>query len=279
MDNWYLRDSRGGQVGPISRQVAVDLIRARPGFFLHVSNDGAEWKPIARQPHVQALVGAEPVAVRLRRETDEAQRLMFDLDRFRDLQPHQLFGVPANSSLKEYRAGFAQRAKHVHPGRLPRDVAPALLRAQMAVYQYLTEVLSEVEKRLAAAAQSAPGAEPREDVWSLTRLRLQQTEARMRASLDINSSTAHVFSVHRLMNLQNTSVFFPCLPTLGLGTRMLVTFRFLEASRTIEALGAVALDSGTVDSRNHLRGFGVRLDGLDIETKGFMMREVQRLTR
>ena len=279
MDNWYLRDSRGGQVGPISRQVAVDLIRARPGFFLHVSNDGTEWKPIARQTHVQALVGAEPPAVRLRRETDEAQRLMFDLDRFHDLQPHQLFGVPANSSLKEYRAGFAQRAKHVHPGRLPRDVAPALLRAQMAVYQYLTEVMSEVEKRLAAAAQSAPGAKPREDVWSLTRLRLQQTEARMRASLDINSSTAHVFSVHRLMNLQNTSVFFPCLPTLGLGTRMLVTFRFLEASRTIEALGAVALESGTVDSRNHLRGFGVRLDGLDIETKGFMMREVQRLTR
>lgn len=279
MDNWYLRDSRGGQVGPVSRQVAVDLIRARPGFFLHVSNDGAEWKPIARQAQVQALVGAEAPAVRRTRETDEAQRLMFDLDRFRDLQPHQLFGVPANSSLKDFRAGFAQRAKHVHPGRLPRDVAPELLRAQMAVYQYLTEVMGNVEKRLNAVATAAPPAMPHAEVWNLTRLQLQQTDARLRASLEINSSTAHVFSVHRLMNLQNTSVFFPCVPTLGLGTRMLVTFRFLDASRTIEALGAVALESGTVDSRNHLRGFGVRLDGLDTETKGFMMREVQRLTR
>lgn len=282
MDNWYLKDSRGGQVGPISREVAVDLIRARPGFFLHVSGDNLTWKPIARQPQVQAMVGAELPDVRRRRETEEAQRLMFELDRFKDLRPHQLFGVPANATAKDFRAGFAARAKHVHPGRLPKDVAPELLRAQMAVYQYLTEVITTVEKRFtsAAAAASTPSPAPsREDTWALARLRLHQTDARMKGSLEINGSTAHVFSVHRLMNLQNASVFFPCLPTLGLGTRMLLTFQFVEAQRNIEALGAVALESGTVDSRNHLRGFGVRLDGLDMETRGFMMREVQRLTR
>ena len=282
MDNWYLRDSRGGQVGPISRVVAVDLIRARPGFFLHVSVDNVTWKPIARQPQVQAMVGAEHPEVRRRRETEEAQRLMFELDRFKDLRPHQLFGVPANATAKDFRAGFAARAKHVHPGRLPKDVAPELLRAQIAVYQYLTEVITTVEKRFATAAAmpSMPTPVPtREDTWALARLQLQHTSARLKGSLEINGSTAHVFSVHRLMNLQNASVFFPCLPTLGLGTRMLLTFQFVEAQREIEALGAVALESGTVDQRNHLRGFGVRLDGLDAETRGFMMREVQRLTR
>jgi len=283
MDNWYLRDSRGGQVGPISRQVAVDLMRARPGFFMHVSSDSVEWQPIARQAQVQALVGDEAPAKRRARELDEAQRLMFELDRFRDLAPHQLFGVPASSTLKDFRAGFAARAKHVHPGRLPRDVSPELLRAQMAVYQYLTEVLRNLEKRFENAAAAAASATPvptaRENVWTLAKLQLQQTAARLKGSLEINSATAHVFSIHRLMNLQNSSVFLPCLPTLGLGTRMLLTFNFVEAQRDIEALGAVALESGTVDSRNHLRGFGVRLDGLDTETKGFMMREVQRLAR
>lgn len=283
MDNWYLRDSRGGQVGPVSRQVAVDLIRSRPGFFLHVSNDNISWKPLARQPQVQSLVGAEAPDLRRRRETEEAQRLLFDLDRFRDLKPHQLFGVPATATIKDFRAGFAARAKHVHPGRLPRDVAPELLRAQMAVYQYLTEVLQNLEKRFAnaAAASVAPPPAPpsREAVWNLTKLHLQQTEARLKASLDIDASTAHVFSVHRLMNLNNASVFFPCLPTLGLGTRMSLTFHFVEAGRDIEALGAVALESGTVDHRNHLRGFGVRLDGLNAEMRGFMLREVERLTQ
>ena len=224
MDNWYLRDSRGGQVGPISREVAVDLIRARPGFFLHVSSDSVEWKPIARQPQVQAMVVDEAPAKRRARELEEAQRLMFDLDRYRDLKPHQLFGVPASSTLKDFRAGFAARAKHVHPGRLPRDVSPELLRAQMAVYQYLTEVMQELEKRLPRVASVASSPTPvptaREDVWTLAKLQLQQTSARLKGSLDINPSTAHVFSIHRLMNLQNASVFFPCLPTLGLGTRM-----------------------------------------------------------
>ncbi len=223
---------------------------------------------------------AESPEARKLRENDEAQRLMFELDRFRDLKPYQLFGVPASATVRDFRAGFAARAKHVHPGRLPKDVSPVLLKAQMAVYQYLTEVMQAVEKRLNTAAAVAASAPPpaREHTWALARLALQQTESRLKGSLEINTSTAHVFSVHRLMNLQNASVFFPCLPTLCLGTRMMLTFRFVEAQRSIEALGAVALEAGMVDSRNHLRGFGVRLDGLAPETKGFMLREVQRLT-
>jgi hypothetical protein len=68
------------------------------------------------------------------------------------------------------------------------------------------------------------------------------------------------------------------LPTLALGTRLRLTFQFVEAGRDIEALGAVAFEALDVDPRRALKGFGVKLDGINAESKQFMRAEVQRLT-
>lgn len=278
-------------MGPVSREVALDLLRSRPGIFVHLSPDGARWAPV-RGPDVQSMVGAEASGDRRVREGEEAQRVLLELDRYRELKPHLLFGVPAGSDIRGYRAGFLGIAKRFHPGRLPRDVAPALLKAHMAVYQYLTEVMAELERNgvpapapaappprpSASAAAPPPRAEAKAaPLWSLEVLKLKQLPHALEGAVEVTPQTAIIFSLHRLVNLTTTSCFFPCMPTLPLGTRLDLTFRFVEAKRDVKSRGAVSLESTLLDEKQHLRGFGVRLDGLTVEDKGFMLREVRRL--
>lgn len=274
MNEWYLKDSRGNEVGPLSREVAIDLIRSRPGVFLHASTDRLTWQPV-RGAAVQTLVTSEDPAVRISRERQETEKALFDLDRFRDLEPHALFSVPKTASAKEFRQGFLNLAKRFHPGRLPRDASGPLVKAHIAVYQYLTEVIQEVEARLTIhdprPSAPAPGRLP---TWQLDVLRLRQEPHLVAGRFSVTRQTAFVFSAHRLMNLGTSSVFFPCIPPLSLGTRVGLSFDFEEAHRVIATRGAVAFESATADQT--LRGFGVRLD-LSAEDRGFMLRESKRL--
>lgn len=274
MNDWFLKDARGNEVGPLSREVAIDLLRAQPGVFLLASRDRQTWQPVRGQV-VQTLIAEDP-AVRRAREEQEAQRVLFELDRFRELEPHALFGVPRSATAKDYRHGFLIIAKRFHPGRLPKEASPALVKAHMAVYSYLTEVLQKVEARLEAPPPprpSAPGP-ARLPTWQLDVLHLRQEAHQVAARFEVNRQTAFVFTAHRLMNLSMSSVFFPCIPALPLGTKLGLSFDFKEANRVVGARGAVALESASADQT--LRGFGVRLD-IGVEERGFMLRESQRL--
>jgi hypothetical protein len=282
MTTWYLKDARGNEVGPLSREVAVDLMRSRPGVFLHASHDRVTWQPV-RGAAVQAIVTSEAPGARQAREQAEAQRAMLELDRFQELAPHHLFGVPKTANARDFRQGFLTLAKRYHPGRLPRDASPELVKANMAVYQFLTERIQQVEAQLASAVFDARPPSPSAPrpvgpstlpTWQLDVLRLRQEPHQVTAAFSVTRQTAFVFSAHRLMNLTTSSVFFPIIPPLALGTRLGLTFDFEEANRRIGTRGAVALESATADQT--LRGFGVRLD-LTAEDKGFMLRESQRL--
>lgn len=278
MTTWYLKDARGSEVGPISRETAVELIRSQPGVFVQASRDRVTWQPV-RGTAVQLLVRDEPAAARLAREKQDAERALFELDRYRELAPHALFGVPRNASAKDHRQGFLNIAKRYHPGRLPRDASPALVKAHMAVYQYLTEVIQRVEASLPPEAPppraSSPSPAPtRLPTWQLEVLHLRKEPHQLSGRFEVTRQTAFVFSAHRLMNLTTSSAFFPILPPLALGTRLGVAFQFPDANRTVEARGAVAFESATADQT--LRGFGVRFD-LKPEDRGFMLRESSRL--
>jgi hypothetical protein len=292
MDTWYLKDARGNVVGPLTGAVAVELLRSRPGVFLYTSRDGAPWQAV-RAPAIQSLVTTEDPQVRAAREHQEAQRAELELDRLRELAPHNLFGVPKDAALKDYRKGFLSLAKRYHPARLPRDVSPTLLKANMVVYQYLTEVMHELEAKLGeSATQEQPQAQVQPNqppktaampasmrqgavpTWSLETLNIRKLREQLIGQLHVTRQTAFVFSIHRLMNLKNEAVFFPCLPSLSLGTRLGVTFHFEEAARVVTTRGSVAFESTALTTQP--RGFGVRLD-LRPEEKGFMLRESQRL--
>jgi hypothetical protein len=278
MDDWYLKDARGGIVGPLTREVASDLVRSKPGLFVHGSRDGVSWRPL-KSASVSSDVEA-PYA-RFKRETALAQVVELQLDRYREMSPHHLFGVPDGADLKAFRQGFVNVAKRFHPGRLPKDVTPALLRAHVAMYQYLTEVMDRLERRLGDQETGAERIPTPKDgtqaLWTLDALGARQLPHAVEAGLAVTPRTAFVFSVHRLMNLSNHGVFFPVLPPLPLGTRMELTFRFEDAHRDVKTRGKVAVESTTITPAQQLRGFGVRLDNLGPEDRGFMLREVKRL--
>lgn len=283
MDTWYLKDANGGVVGPVGRDVAVELLRSRPGLFTSASRDGVTWSPVR-----PSMSGGESPAARAKREEQESQRVLFELDRFRELEAHSLFGVPRAATLSEFRQGFQTISARFSPDRLPADASPVLREAHRAVFQHLSNVMAGVEKRLAPPVPGSRPSSPRFEsspsnatmppVWSLDALKLKQMPHALEGTIDVTSTTAFIFSAHRLINLQNQGVFFPCVPPLSLGTRLELTFRFADAGRDIRSRGAVALESAQLDARQNLRGFGVRLDNLSVEDKGFMLREVNRLS-
>ncbi len=326
MDNWFLMDTKGAIVGPLGKDVAVSLLRERPGLFVKVSRDGVSWSGLRHDLRTQALVGAEAPEAKQRREEQEAQKVLFELDRFKELTPNQLFGVPASASRRDFRQGFLNLAKRFHPARLAKDVHPALLRAHLLTYQYLSEVIQQVEASLppdaptvaptiapspvpfASPSSPVPFASPSSPVpfsspsprpsqppfppssrptpspgkaqpmWPLDALKLKpQPNQSLLGSLAVTPETSFVFTGHRLMNLQSCNgVFFPCMPTLALGTRLELAFEFADVNKVVSARGSVVLESTFSDER-HLRGFGVQLENLKTEDKGFILRESQRL--
>lgn len=292
METWFLMDSKGGVVGPVPKDAAIGLLRDRPGLFVKISRDGTAWSALKQQPQVQALVTQEGPAARRVREEQDAQRVLFDLDRFRELKPHELFGVPESSSKRDYRQGFLGIAKRYHPGRLSSDVAPALLKAHMAVYQYLSEVMHKVEEsipdhRIVSSPTPVPRISrptptplaPRQPLWRLDALNLKPHHNQLMGSVEVTPETAFIFSAHRLMNLKSSGgVFFPCMPTLAMGTRLELTFSFKEANQVVTSRGTVAFES-TFSDQKQLRGFGVQLESLKPEVKGFMIREAERLAK
>lgn len=281
MTTWHLRDARGSEVGPLSRDVAIELLRQRPGVFTAASTDRVTWLPV-RGVQMQAEVAAERPEARAAREQQETERTLFDLDRFQDLEPHALFGVPRTATAREFRQGFLNLAKRYHPGRLPRDASAPLVKAYIAVYQHLTEVIQQQEARLASAPPPRPSAPPPRPsaprpllpTWELSVLKLKQEKHQVAAHFSVTRKTAFVFTAHRLMNLGTSSVFFPCLPALPLGTKLGLAFEFEEARRVVPARGAVAFESATAEGT--LRGFGVHLE-LKPEERRFMQQETERL--
>jgi curved DNA-binding protein CbpA len=274
MPQWFLKDARGAILGPLEEQAAVSIARERPGVFVSASNDGGYTFRNLKRPSMIANIAQEQAADRTFRETNEASRLELELDRLRELEPWQLFGVPKGSDPRVMREGFLSLAKRYHPGRLPKDSAQPLLKVHMDIYQYLMETQARVEER--HAQQKVVVEDHLSKTWSLSELHLERRENGFSGKLSVTRKSAMVFTAHRLMNLKNHAAFFPILPPLKLGTRLWLQFYFEDAQRSIEAHCAVAFENLNASSKE-LQGFGVRIDGLKPEETGFMLREAARL--
>jgi Tfp pilus assembly protein PilZ len=209
-------------------------------------------------------------------EQQQGQLLRLELDRFRDLEPHQLFGVSATASWNEFRQGFLELAKRYHPARLPKGVHPDLLHARMEVFQYLTGEIAKVEKRiqsqgLGAADAQRPLPPARESVLELIRL----TEDKMRAVIQVPEGSFALFTSHRVVNLSAGGMFLEACTGMRLGTRLDLLLRFLRRpQREIQTRGVVILENPVATER-HPMGVGVKLDGLTDADRSYLKEYVQ----
>src|SRR5688500_14679493 len=146
--NYWVMDASGGVLGPVSLPVLRDLAAARRiSDFTKASRDGKTWVNVHEIRELFEAITPPSMGQRREQELQEAQRIALQLDRFREMSTHELFGVPKTSDLRTYRQGFLTVAKPFHPGRLANNVHAELVKAYMEMFQFLSGRMADHEKR------------------------------------------------------------------------------------------------------------------------------------
>jgi hypothetical protein len=159
---YWVMDDGGLVLGPVGLQVLRDIAAGTQlGHRSKASTDGRTWVPLMDLPEVARAVLPPAMQERQERDLKEAARLVRELERIRDMPAHVLFGVPPGATARAHREGFLALAAPYHPARLPHSVHPDLLRACMALFQFLSGRMVEVDReekaRQAALGLAAPG--------------------------------------------------------------------------------------------------------------------------
>ncbi len=275
MSSFWIMDAKGRVLGPVGLQVIKDLAAGgRISGFTRASRDGKTWLTVADIPEVAAALMPPSVRERRQREQQEAQRIELQLDRYQELPPHELFGVPAGSPIKVYRQGFLALAKPYHPGRLSQDVDPALLKACMGMFQYLSTVMATLEQKEkererarapATAAQKPAPTYRLEDFVGLSRGKNERYEA----DIQVNEHSARMFVEHKFVNWSTGGFYLACGRSLPLGTGLDVTLKFNDPPTQVRVRGTVVLEN-VVNDPKQVSGFGVRLERLSDGDKSFL---------
>jgi hypothetical protein len=78
----------------------------------------------------------------------------------RGLSDHEIFGVREDATERDYKHAFIEVGKRYHPGRLARNVHPDLVRAYMAMFQFLSERRIAIEQRFTTAPKDRAPSSP-----------------------------------------------------------------------------------------------------------------------
>jgi hypothetical protein len=288
MSSYWIRDPKGGVVGPIGLTVLKDV--AQQVGVSAVSTDGKLWVSPEALPEVLQAIRPGSPAERRKREVQEAQRAELMLDKFRELADHELFGVPRGSDPRVFRQAFLSLAKPYHPGRLAKDAAPELVRAYMELFQFLSTKMVVLEKAAAAAAPapeppvvrgklvSPPAPAPAAPVAKAEASFVKGQGNWFDAKIRVTPETSDVFTVHKLINLQTNGLFLVHRHDVALGTYLNLNLSFVDEPRDIKSRGAVVLESRLTDPR-YLPGIGLRMDRLSTEDKGFIQRYLEKANK
>ncbi len=277
MADYWVIDGGGGMLGPVSLKVLKDLAMAgRLSGFNQASTDGKTWFKLDQLPEVAQALLPPSLRARREREQQEAQTLALHLDRYGEMQTHELFGVPRGSTSAVYRQGYLELAKRYHPSRLPASVHPELLAASMEMFRFLSARMAQVEKDERRRAPLAPSAPPPptyapEEFVGFTASGNKDLEA----TVQVTPENAGIFYEHRVVNLASGGVFLPCEQPPPLGTALALVFRFADPPRSIRARGVVVLEN-TQSATKQARGCGIRLERLSGEDKTFLQEYSQR---
>jgi hypothetical protein len=288
VSGYWVMDRQGLVLGPVSLQVLID-ISAQTKFQADskASVDGKTWMPIRDIPELaRALLGANDVEKR-RREIQEAQRIDMLLDRYREMKTHELFTAKAGASSRDHRPGFLTLAKPYHPGRLPKDAAPELVRICMEMFQFLSTRMAELEAAEKAGPRPSPAARPPSrppmaaapstPPPSTARFELRRTPGKPPdIHIAVDRANLSLFSDHKLINVSMLGFFLPSEELLHLGTAVQVHLTFKDPERKLSVRGVVVIES-TATGSQQTRGFGVRMERLTADESTLLKSRIQEL--
>lgn len=298
MAEYWVMDEKGLVLGPVGLQVLRDIAAgSKMGHLTRASDDGKTWVPLMQLPEVAQAVLPPAMVERQQQEQREAARVTRELERIRAMPAHALFGVPAGSSARTHREGFITLAKPYHPGRLPRDVHPDLLRACMSMFQFLSTRMAEVDQQEHRAGASAsvtpsrgtpispasgtpPSGTPRaqsgyadEAFVGFARTAGDRLEARVQ----VTPARIGIFNGHRLMNLATGGAFIPCPTPPPMGSVLEMVFHFGNPQRDVRTRAKVVCEDA--GEGRGVRGFGVRFDNLSKDDQAFLQQFVRDASR
>ena len=275
MPDVWIRDEVGRVLGPIGVAVLRDLIAAgRLAAIQWASRDGNAFVPIAQVPEVADLVAREA-----RRLDDqlEAERIWAVIHGLETKAPHEVFELPATSSVEQFKSAFFRLVKHYHPDRLAAD-APAELRlAYDSLFHFLAQNMMTVERTAAAAAATASpvvAAKPaaRYDAEAFVGLR-QRPDGTPEIEVRVTPASVGMFTENDLVNLAKDGVFVPVTQPLSLGSTLELRFVFEE--RTISARGRVVFEN--IGGRRDKPGIGLKFVRLADADRAFLIDYVKRI--
>lgn len=156
MPGFWVKDEEGRVLGPVSLKVLQELsVQGRLQGFILGSRDGNRWLPLYEISEVFDVLMPPGLAERHARDRQEAQRIRLLIDRYQEMRPHELFGVPESAELTVYRQGFVQLARPFRPGSLPGNSHPELLAACNEMFQFLSRQMTALEQSRSKAPEPA----------------------------------------------------------------------------------------------------------------------------
>lgn len=270
MPSYWLKEDGGRLVGPLSLEAIREMAgNGRLTGSAWVSRDAGQWARASQLPELNDVLLPPAMVQRFAAERAEAKRILGELERIRPMATHEIFRVPEGADVRTYRQAFVAVGKQYHPGRLPANVHPDLLRACMQMFQHLSERMVLLER--VGGAHPRPAPSPRS---SEPEIGISLKEGRIAASVRVTLAHAGMFCDHREFNLSSNALFLASRQPVPSGTRLELLFRFIDPPpKDVHARGTVLVGrSGTHDRA----GFGVRLDDISEGDREFLTEFVRR---
>lgn len=283
MADVWIRDDVGRVLGPIGVAVLRDLISAgRLSRIQAASYDGQRFVAVADVPEVADLVARE---ARKHDDRSEAERIGGVLHVLKSKQPHEIFELPANATLDQFKSAFFRLAKHYHPDRLPADSLPELRLAYDSLFHFLAQTMAAVERQLSAAPASpppaaapapatpaAPKSNARYEAGSFVGL-VDRPDGAVEMEVKVSPANVSIFTENGLVNLSKDGVFLPLKQGLPLGT--MLELRFLVESRTIPARCRVVFEN--FGGQRGKAGLGLKFVRLADADRAYLVDYVKRI--
>jgi len=312
MSNYWIGDTAGRVLGPLTLQALRDLIGSgRLKKVNRASRDGTTWVPIESFDEVKDLLAkAAPSPAT---EQQDAERIRTQL---RTLQgrktPHEVFGMPPTCSLDELRLAFFRMAKRFSPDHLGPETHPELRRASQEMFDFLSAKMREAESKPAPHGTPARGtpapvrgttpvpvrgpppgstapfhpasanatqvrkqvATPSYTSDEFVGLTLRTLNDQVHADIQVTPRNVGMFVTHRMINLTSGGLFITTKRPLKVGTKVLLKLNFEQPQRTIELRTTVIWEHALDDGKQPV-GYGLGLGGLRPEEKTFLQEFVR----
>ncbi len=276
MSNYWIGDSAGRVLGPLSLQSLRELIGSgRLKAVTRASRDGTSWEPINQFQEVRDLLHTSATSAEV--EQRQAERLRQQLRGMQSVTASQLFGLKPTSTLDELRTTFFKMARRFSPENHGPGTHPELRKASAEAYDFLLQRMREGETWLQstkAAAAGRPGKAPAvsQPVYTYAAeefVGLQEHNDRLQVHVRVSARNAGIFTDHRIINLQAGGLFLPTEKPLRLGTKVELVLDFEQPPRQLKLRSSVIWEY-TLDDDKQPRGYGLGLADLRAEERAFV---------